>query len=97
MEFSACHLLCLGWNPGTWSLSLPSPNNLTCPPIPCPSWAHSQVNQMLEFAFIDVAGNLHYKVMSYRLTHVEEAAWASLSFRLQAAASSIKLDTQTCL
>lgn len=64
MEFSACHLLCLGWNPGTWSLSLPSPNNLTCPPIPCPSWAHSQVNQMLEFAFIDVAGNLHYKVMS---------------------------------
>ncbi|KAM5272236.1 myosin light chain 5 [Ctenodactylus gundi] len=32
----------------------------------------SEVDQMLEFASVDVAGNLDYKALSYVLTHGEE-------------------------
>lgn len=35
--------------------------NMSSPLIPNLSWAYSQENQMLDFALIDVAGNLDYK------------------------------------
>ncbi|MBZ3879213.1 Myosin light chain 5 [Sciurus carolinensis] len=39
---------------------------------PNPPTACTQVDQMLEFASIDAAGNLDYKALSYVLTHGEE-------------------------
>ncbi|KAM5158655.1 myosin light chain 5 isoform 5-T12 [Callospermophilus lateralis] len=35
-------------------------------------WSSAPVDQMLEFASIDAAGNLDYKALSYVLTHGEE-------------------------
>lgn len=37
-----------------------------------PSKLCSQVDQMLQFATIDAAGNLDYKALSFVLTHGEE-------------------------
>lgn len=59
----------------------PIPTNMTSPWIPL-------LTQMLVFAFIDEAGNLDNRVLSY-VTRAEEEVYA--------APHSIKLDTQTFL
>lgn len=51
---------------------------------------------MLDFAFIDVAGNLDYRCRAICFTHVEEEESAAPPFRLQPAASPIKLYKLSC-
>lgn len=57
VEFSGCNL---PWGPFGFV------------PQPGPDAPLLQVDQMLQFATIDAAGNLDYKGLSYVLTHGEE-------------------------